>query len=218
MNFSTDRDLIVLEPAVFDEAPFAAQQRVYVNDAVVSGTTLTSTSADFVEAQVEPGCVVLIAGIAHEVLMRVDAQTLTVSLPRTRLSDPAIPGPGEAQGSELEVIGRTFAPQARVVHDCLLHRLGITPDGETDPNATLAEDDIVSLSVMARLESLATLERIYASAATVTADDVTLRHKASEYRRRFTESLRRAVILIDTNGDGHADVRWRLGDLRLTRV
>lgn len=212
MNYSTDRDLLVLEPDVFHEAVIAAQQRVTAADAAVTGTTLTSASADFAQAQVEPGSVVLIGQVAHEVLMRIDAHTLTVSLPRSGLAAPAIPGP--AQGSGLELIARTFAPQAALVKAALLRRLGIDPD---DAQAPVTEDDIVSLSVMARLESLATLERLYAGTASLAAEDATLLHKAGEYRRRFNESLRRATILIDTDHDGRADARWRLGNLRLVR-
>lgn len=216
MNFSTDRDLLVLEPHIFDDAPIAAQQRITAADAAVAGTTLTSASSDFVAAQVEPGSVVLIGQIAHEVLMRIDATTLAVSLPRARLADAAIPGP---QGASLELIARTFAPQAAVVHDMLLNLLGIdAQDGDAQDDARITEDDIVSLSVMARLEALATLERIYASAAAVAVDAEPMLRKAAEYRDRFNRSIRRATVLIDTNGDGRADRRWRLGDLRLVRV
>ncbi|MEZ6193973.1 MAG: hypothetical protein R3C45_22230, partial [Phycisphaerales bacterium] len=92
MNFSTDRDLLAIEPAVFEDVPFAAQKRLQVADASISGTTVTSASADFVSAQVDAGSVVLIAGLAFEVVSRTDANTIEVSLPRTHKTDPGIPG------------------------------------------------------------------------------------------------------------------------------
>ena len=124
MNFSTDRDLLTLEPHVFRDVPFLSQQRVSVTDGVISGTTLTSASADFVASQVEAGSVVLVNDVAHEVLSRTDANTLSISLPRASLTDAAIPS---GDGSTLTVMARTFDVQASLVHDSLyqLTRMGI---------------------------------------------------------------------------------------------
>ena len=216
MNFSTDRDLLVLEPTVFNDVAIAAQTRVNVADGAVSGTTLTSATADFENACVEAGSVLLIASVAHEVLARTDAHTLTVSLPRSRMSDPAIPGP---QGSGLAVVCRTFAPQAATVHETILRLLSIDPDA---PDAgALTEDAIVSLSAVARLEALGTLERIYSSAVAITGDypyTDGLVKKTIEYRRRFAACCARSTILFDADGDGHADRRVCLGEIVLTRV
>lgn len=205
MNFSTDRDLIISEPTVFDDLPLLAQQPVNVTDAAVAGTTLTSAAADFVAAQVEPGSVVLIAGVAHEVTARADAHTLTVSLLRARLSDPPIPG---TQGEGLACVARTFAPQAALVHDALVALLGVD------------EDAIVSLSAMARLETLGTLERLYAGAGALAVGGWrnTFLLKADDYRRRFGESLRHARILVDLDGDGIAERTLQPGLIPLVRV
>ncbi len=124
MNFSTDRDLLLLEPNVFRDVPFAAQQRLKRSDAVLAGSTLTSAGADFASAQVDPGSVVLVTGTAYEVLARTSATTLTISLLRASLTDEALPGPA---GSNLEVIVRSFEPQASLVHDVLLRMLGTGP-------------------------------------------------------------------------------------------
>lgn len=215
MNFSSDRDLLVMEPNVFADVAIAAQARLSVNDAAVSGTTLTSAAADFEAAQIGAGSVVLVADVAHEVVARTDAHTLTVSLPRARLSDPPIPGPG---GSGKALTARTFAPQAALVHDVLLRLVGIEPG---DPDATLSEDSVVSLSTMAYLEVLGTLERIYASAGELIAPGGwrnTLLLKSDDYRRRFQDALGRAAILIDTDGDGHGDRTIRPSVVTLTRI
>lgn len=216
MNFSTDRDLLVLEPGIFAEVALASQARVSVSDAAVSGVTLTSASADFESAQVDAGGVVLIGDVAHEVVARLGPQSLTVSLPRARLSDAAIPG---VQGAALGVVCRTFAPQAALVHDALLRLLGVEPGEGTGGGP--AEGSIVSLSVLAHLEALATAERVYAGAGTLIEPGGwrdTLLLKADGYRRRFGEAAARAVVLIDADGDGVADRRVRLGSVNLVRV
>ncbi len=212
MNFSSDRDLLIEEPMLFADLPFASQQRVSVVDGILSGTTLTSATADFEAAAVGAGDVVLIGGVAHEVLSRSDAHTLQVSLLRTRSTDAAI---ASSDGQNLAVQVRTFGPQAVIVHDELLRLLGIDAD---DPEEELNEDSIVSLSLMARLETLGTLALVYAGGAAVVGDNENLRSKQEEYQRRFRQQIARAVVLIDADGDGFADQQRRLGVVRLERV
>src|SRR5690606_19408793 len=132
---------------------------------MLMGTTLSSVEADFEAAQLDAGGVVLIGGVVHEVLAVLDAETLSVSLPRARLTQPPIPG---REGTDLEVVVRSFEPQAALVHDGLLRLLGIDPDDEA---AALTEESVVSLSVMARLEALGTLERIYSGAVALVGDN-----------------------------------------------
>lgn len=211
MNFSTDRDLLAYEPSLFTDVPFVAQQRLSVTDAEVSGTTAFSISADFESAQVEPGCVVLIGRRPFEVVTRTDEATLTVSLPRTRTTDAAIPG---GDGTGMSLIARTFAPQAALVAEALLRMLGI--DG-SDPANGLNEDAVVSLGAMARLEVLGTLERVFSSAAALSGNNEHHLMKAAEYRRRFLAAAARSPILVDTNGDGLPDEKRYLGLMRMTR-
>lgn len=212
MNFSTDRDLLAIEPAVFQDVPFAAQKRLRMADASVNGTTLSSASADFVKAQIDAGSVVLIAGVAFEVLSRTDANTLEVSLPRTHPADPGIPG---GDGAGLELIARTFGPQAELVHDTLLRLIGIDPE---DVDAELTESSVLSVALMARIEALGTLERVYAGAASLLGDNDILLMKAGEYRGRFRRACAQATVSLDTDGDGLADRRLPLGTIRFTRA
>ncbi|MEM1186798.1 MAG: hypothetical protein AAGI53_17570 [Planctomycetota bacterium] len=212
MNFSTDRDLLALAPDVFNELPFATQQRLRVEDADLDRTTLTSPTADFAAAGVGTGSVVLVNATPYEVIARIDAVTITVSRLRARLDGPAIPG---EDGENLTAIARTLEPQATLVSAMLLRTLGIDAD---DPDAELTEDSVLSLSLMARLEALGTLEMAYASAATVAGDNAELRTKAEHFRRRFKQERESASVLIDRNGDGLPDERRHLGTLRMDRV
>ena len=109
MNFSTDRDLLALEPTLFHDVPWVGQQRIVADDATVLGTTLSSAGADFAAAQVEAGGVVLIDRVAHEVLARVDDHTLHVSLLRARLA----PVTGGETLPLAEALGRGLAGGAK---------------------------------------------------------------------------------------------------------
>jgi len=212
MNFSTDRDLLALEPEVFNDLPFVSQQRVSVNDAELTGTQLFSMSADFVQAQVSSGAVVLIDKKPYEVAERIDENTLEVSLLRARVGDTPIPG---ESGAALSLSARTFAPQAALVCSAILRMLGIDSD---NPEQALDEDAVVSVSAVARLESLGTLERIYSSGAALTGNNDVLLFKAGEYRRRFLDAAARQPIQIDTTGDGYPDEKRYLGLMRLVRA
>lgn len=212
MNFSTDRDLLAMEPSLFTDVPLMGQQRLSVTDGVITGTTLTSATADFQAAQVEAGSVLLVNQIALEVLQRSSAQSITVSLLRASLGDLPIP---PAAGTSLTVTARTFSPQAAIVHDTLLRLTGIEPEDALSP---VSEESIVSLSVMARLESLGVLEMVYSAAAAIVGENKNLLEKAEHYRQAFTQALRRATVLIDADGDGFADVRRSLSVLTLQRV
>lgn len=212
MNFSMDRDLLLYEPTLFNDVLWVSQQRLSVSDGEVAGTTLTSLSADFVAAGIEAGGVLLIDGVPVEVVERVDAMTLAVSRLRARTSDPLI-GPGD--GSALSVVCRTFAPQASLVCSSLLRMLGLDAD---DPDQPLDSEAVVSLSLMARLETLGTLERVFSSAAALTGDNDALLFKAAEYRRRLCEASARTPVQIDTTGDGLPDEKRYLGLGRLSRM
>lgn len=212
MSFSKDRDLIAIEPSIFNDVPFVAQQRLSVMDAAVNATTLTSATADFVSADVGSGAVVLVNGVIHEVIERTDANTLEVSLPRARPDDSSVPGPG---GTGLTAEVRTFAPQAELVHDGLVRLLGIDPD---DPSSELSESMLLSTTLLSRIEALGTLELVYSAAASLVGDNEALLMKAGMHRRRYRMACSNAVILFDRDGDGEADLEVPLGSVRLERA
>ncbi len=212
MSFTTDRDLLAIEPAVFEDVPFAAQQRLKAEDSVLAGTTLTSDSADFVAAGIDAGCVVLLNRVVHEVLECVDANTLEVSLPRASMMEAAILG---GDGSNLELIARTFSPQAEVVHTGLMRLIGVEPE---DGACEVSEASVMSIDLLARIEALGTLEVIYSGAASLVGENDMLILKAGEYRRRFREACAEATVLLDVDGDGVVDRRVPLGSTFMTRI
>ena len=205
MSFSTDRDLLVIDPQVFSDAVVIGQQRLKVSDGVVSGTTLTSALADFEQAEVGAGGVVLINGVPCEVISRTNANTLEISLLRSSMEGAAI-GPGD--GSGVEVVVRSFGPQAGLVYGVLLRLIGIDPD---DAGGGLTADAVVSRELMARLEALGTLERVYSGVVSLVGDNQEAKRKSEDYRGRFGTACRAATVLLDLDGDGVADVRRSLG-------
>ncbi|WP_428387598.1 hypothetical protein [Mucisphaera sp.] len=209
MNFSLDRDLLAYEPMVFVDVPFAAQERVSVSDGVLDGTMLSSLTAEFVSRGVDPGSVVLINRVAHEVIAVTDEGTLEITGVRNAGDDACS---ASFDGEGLSVIVRTFAPQAALVHDLLLRLLGLEGEGG------LNEDAVVSLGSMARLECLGALELIYSAAVSMGSQDEALLTKATLYRERFRRACRATSIEVDVDGDGRADERRRLGLISLFRV
>lgn len=219
MNFSQDRDLLALEPAVFHDLPLLGQQPMEVSDASLSGTSLSTASADLASLEIQAGHVVLIAEVSCEVVARVDAGTLTVSLPRSDREGALLP-PGPAHGpvksdSELVVKWRTFAPQASLVHDDLLRLLGMDPD-EADP--AIGEEALQSPKLLARLEALGTLHRLYQAGAAVAGGQQGLIDKADRHGRAYQELLRQACVRLDANADGVAESSRTLGSTALRRV
>ena len=215
MTFSLDRDLLAVEPGVFSDVPFAGQQLVEAADGVASETSLTSSASDFVASQTDTGSVVLIAGVPHEVIERVDSNTLTVSLLRADDSQAAIAG---TQGSELDVKVRSFKNQANVIYGQLLQMLGIDVDAADNLDSKVTADSIVSLSVMKQLEVLGILECVYIGAMGISGDNKELAGKAEMYRKRFSQAMRQATVLLDLDGDGQADAQRQFGVGQMVRV
>lgn len=215
MNFSSDRDLLAVEPNVFRDVLMSSQQRVRVSDGAINGTVLSSDTADFAAAGVEGGWVVLINGVACEVIGRIDSHSLQVSLLRGRGELAAIPPGDLSSGGELEVVVRTFGQQASLVHDLLLRLAGVEGDEQA---GGLTEQAIVSQEVMKQLEVLGTLELVYWGAAAFVGENSGVRQKAELYRRRFNEALRgaaaeQAAQKAATSGDRRDLLRY----LRLRR-
>ncbi len=210
MGFSTDRDLLAIEPHLFRDVPLMGQERVNVADGAVSGTTLTSATGGFDAAQVDAGGVVLVDGIACEVLSRTDASTLEVSLVR---ADVAGAGIGPGAGSGLSVVVRTFAPQAAMVCEVLMRVFGIDPEA-----GGVGEEQVLSRELMRRVEVVGTLERVYSAAVALVGENEVVQAKAREYRVRCNRMIREATVLIDADGDGVGEIVRRVGVGRLHRA
>jgi hypothetical protein len=208
MAYSKDRDLLALEPKVFAEAAVPGQEKLRVNDGTVEGTELSSTTADFEAADVQAGNVVLVSGVAHEVVERVDEQTLTVSLVRGQENAEAIPG---VQGSDLQVICQTFEPQAEAARRMLVRMLNLQ-GAAVEP---AEEAIVVNVEAIRELETLGALKLIYRQAMETTSDNTGILEKARHYENEFDRACRETEVSLDVDGDGIADRVVSLGAPRL---
>lgn len=211
--FTTDRDLLLLEPSLFRDLAWIAQ-RLVRGTATIAGTTLTMSTQDVTleAAGITAGHVVSFDNVGYEVLARLSASTATISRPRQDTSDPAIPPAPAAVPLLAEFT--TFAPQARLVHHQLLRMLGIDP---ADPESSPTESNITNPRALALPESLGALHLIYAAAAAPQRRDGPLHDRAEMYRRRFAQERLRAVVRLDLNNDAIADATRRLSIAQLSR-
>lgn len=199
MNFCTDRDLLACEPQVFTDVPLLSQQRLHVNDAKLTGTILQSATAQFTATGIGVGHVVLLDGQALEVTERVDANTLSVSLLRARLTDAPIPG---EDGENLDLKIRSFEPQITLVHDILMRLLAAA--NTTHPaNPNLVENNVLSVANMVLLEMHGALERIYSGVIALTGDNEALLAKAAHHRTQFRSLLSQTTIEVTSENSPH---------------
>ncbi len=206
MPYATDRDLLLLDPLVFNEFPATPQQRINVDDATVSGTTLTSVTADFTQAQIDEGHIALLAGRPIEIVARVDANTLTASQLRNSTDDDPI-APGDTTSAELII--RTFGPQIAIAHAFLLDRLNLLA---TETAAVLNPE------VAARLEAMQTIAHVYAWSFNQSSDATAHQQRTSMLAKRFANLTRTMVIQLDRDGDGIMDDQFDFGTATLTRI
>ncbi|MFI4898391.1 MAG: hypothetical protein ACIARR_11255 [Phycisphaerales bacterium JB059] len=207
--FARDRDLLVLEPGVFREVAWLGQ-RLVRGVGSVSGTAMTMTSQDtgFDEAEVGEGHVVVIEGVALEVLSRTSGSELQVS--RLRASDSgAALGVGTIVDGVVEV--STFAPQLAIVHEQVARMLGLGSPGGAAPT----EADVVNPEDLRLVEALGALHLVYAAASAAGAEGMA--SKAAMYRERFSAERQRVVARVDLDGDGAPDAVRRMNVVALTR-
>lgn len=216
--FSTNRDLLVLEPRLFHDVGWSAQTLLSSTSAAsinAGGTTLTVTGADFASLAIDTGDVVLVAGTPLEVLSLQSATQLLVSRLRAHRHDPTIPA---SAGSGLSVTVQTFAPQIGLIHAQLLRTLGLERGAEPGPAHTPTEANITNPHELELVESLGALHLIYTSAAALASDNSIHWAKAQMYRQRFAEERQRAHAEIDLNNDARPDAIRRFNALQLTRL
>jgi hypothetical protein len=210
MLLCTDTDLVRVEPNVFSEIQWLSQRLVKATGSV-SGTTLTIASPDvnFDGAQLAPRMVVLIAGVAHEVVAKLSATTATISRVRPTSADAALT---PAPVSGVEVIVATMMPQAAGVSDRVCRMFGLKPSPAAgDP--TFAEPGEIT-----RFAALLTLAAAYSAAASISGDDSPTGKRAAKYRELAKEERRVLTARIDLDGDGIADAVRRPSVVGLERV
>lgn len=211
MAFATDRDLLFIEPNLFRDVAWLGQ-RLLKGTGDVVGTTLTLVTFDhdLVSAGVGEGSVVLIAGIAHEVLSVADATHAQVSKIRGRSDDPAIPADA---GTGLEIVVSTLRPQIELVHREVLRLAGIDA-----ASGSPTEADVTNGLSLVPLETFGALHLAYAAAGALSGVDSHLAARAAMYASLVGRERTRARVEIDLDADGLPDATRRLNVVRPLRV
>jgi hypothetical protein len=218
MSFSTDRDLLALEPNLFRDVARSAQTRLSASDASIASTTLTSASSNFTGAKIAPGMVALVNDAPLEVLSVDSDTTLTISRLRDTIHDDPVPPLPVASGGALRIA--TFGPQRAIVHRQLLAALGLDPaPADEDPDSSRPHaGNVVNTPDLALIESLGALHLILSSAAALVGESSTLWTRAALYRDRFDHARRRLGAHLDLNSDGVADAIRHITVMHLTRA
>lgn len=214
MSFANDRRLLVLEPNLFRDVEFASALLASGTDGVLSGTAFTSASADFEAAGVNTGHVISLNNRGVEVVERVSATELTVSLVRARVEDDPLPPP---EGVAIVYTVRSFAPQIETVHRQVMRMAGIEPDASDAAEGEATVASVLNTDEVGLVEALGSLEMIFAAAASILADEPYLRLRAASYRERFASARQRARVRLDLDGDGVADVVRSLSVVQFVR-
>lgn len=213
--FTTDRDLLQYEPQLFNDVRWAGQTLLTHTGAALNaaGDAVTMAGVPLAARGVGVGSVVLLSGLAVEVLALPASDAITVSLVRAKKGDAPIPVPGGPRS--VDVIIATFRPQIALVHDRILRSLGIEPDDPT-PGA-LTESAILNPGALSRVEALGALHTIFATSAALVDEHSPMWAKAVMYRDRFIEERRRVRVDIDLNADGEADATRTIDTMRFVR-
>lgn len=210
--FSTDRDLIIHEPALMRDVGWAGQRRLAVLASLI-GTQLTLSSGSFIDAGIAAGHVALFDGVSLEIVSIDSATLATVSLLRADITAPAVP-PVAASNRSLQIYD--FSPQRAIVHRQLLTMLALDAPGED--NFGINETMVTNPAALARLETLGTLHLIYAGASAPKRGEDRYEQRAELYRQRYQRERESVVAMIDLDGDGIAEATRRPNAFVLTRA
>lgn len=218
--FSTDRDLLILEPNLFRDAGFAGQHLVTGTGDIAAGVlTLTAQDNDFAAESIDAGHIAVVDGTPYEVLARLSSTTVSLSRLRPSPDDAALP-PSPVTGKPVRIT--TFAPQLAQSHRIILRMLGIEPDDPPIPGR-ITESNITNPGALRLAESLHALSGIFFAAAAgypggVTGAAFSIWQRAQMYRDRFESERQSAAAHIDTDGDGVPDATRRLNVIQLIRA
>lgn len=226
--FSTDRDLLVHEPGLFDQVSWLAQRLFSGKNALLdtTGTLVVMPEIDTAKLGLTAGSVICLDGIGPtEVVSRRGSTLLEVSKLRGSRDDQPVPvGPANWSGQSS---AHTFAPQRSAAHSALLARLNIAagkPPSSWTAAAALAGaapvyvSQIINPQELAQAETLATLAIVWAGAAAHPDQDSGAWARARAYRDRAQEALAHASASIDLDADGSPETHrtagarhWRRG-------
>ncbi|MDY7110269.1 MAG: hypothetical protein SYC29_16695 [Planctomycetota bacterium] len=212
MPLINDRDLLLLEPDLFSDAMALATLLIDVADGSVDGTSLTSTDADFEAMDIDAGHAVLIDQVPAEIIERISATEVTVSLPRVAGDDPLI---APAPGSDLSVRVPTFGRQISLCQGWVLGTLGIEVDEDGGP---LDASILLNAPEIGRLIALETTARLLRLAAAHDPVNESMAELAAGYSAEVTAARQRTRAVLDLDGDGVADATRRVSLVTLTRT
>lgn len=199
-----DRDILLREPAIFVSAESASTLLRNVTDGAVAGTTITSASSNFTTLAIDFGHVASISDVPCEVISRLSATQLSVSLPRALTSDPLIaPEAGASQRLKIP----TFKRLIERAEAWVLGALGIDP---ADPLQPLDSGDILNLDPVKHLIAIRTIHQAYALVSASIPADASLKERAAWYAAQLDLAKRSTEVYIDLNGDGEADAVRRM--------
>ncbi len=191
--FSSDVDILKYEPVLFGELHIPNQVLASGTDGVISGTTFTSSGADFTNASVAAGQVIYVRSAdgsldtALEIVSVNSATELTVSVVRADSDSEAI-APGSA--SEISYRISTFLPQADEVGFQLTEYFGVRPG---NPESQYSADDIVDNTTLKQASVFAVISTVYAMLANRNEDDSFWR-KSLYYQRLFEKARQRCRV------------------------
>lgn len=216
--FAHDRDLLAADPSLFRDIGWNSQ-RLMKGTGSISGTTLTlgAYDVDFAAAGIDAGHVVVVDGIAYEVVARLTATTATISCTRADPDGPVLP-PSPVTGKPVQV--NTFGPQIRDTHRQVLGAFGIEPGSPVDG---VGEGSILNTDDLREVEALGALNLIYTAAAAPTTADARGRSgsrwlgRASIFRDLYAAALSRAIARIDLDNDGKPDATRHANVIQLIR-
>ena len=216
VSFSNDVDILKYEPILFGELHLPWQVLASGTDGSLSGTTLTSTGADFVTAQAAAGGVIYLQSEdgsldgAYEIVSVDSATQLTVSVLRAdSLAAPVAPPPG----TEISWRISTFAPQANEVAFRLTEYFDLAPG---NPASDLDVEDILDASVLRQTSVFAIIACVYATLASKTEDE-NLWKKSIHYHHLAVKARQRCRLSIDEDDDGVAELTKDGSSGRLVR-
>jgi hypothetical protein len=205
VTFSNDADILKYEPILFGELHLPWQVLAAGTGATLSGTTFTSSSADFVAAQIQAGGVIYLQSAdssldgAYEIVSVDSATQLSISVVRADSTETAVAPPA---ATDISYRISTFGPQAAEVGFQLTEYFGIQPG---NPASDIDVDDILDKSVLRLASVFAVISSAYAMLTGRTTDQKYW-SKSLYYQKLFTRARGRCRLSIDVGTDGLADV------------
>jgi len=215
--FSSDRDILKYEAALFGDLHFPWQVLCRGEGGVINGATFTKTGGGFGSAGVSAGGVIYLRGAggvpegACEIVSVDSESQLTVSVLRGDESAAAV-GPGDSGDVSYRV--STFAPQAEQVACDLTQYFGIRPG---NPDSAYGVEDIVDASVLKQASVYGVLAAVYATLGGRSDDGEGFWKKSAYYRGLYGKARERCRLSVDTDADGVIDGTKAGGCIRLLR-